>query len=60
VTSREMSVRDGIVLVPLVVLILGFALYPQIALFKGEPAVRQTVAPAQQAAAAAERAQVSP
>jgi NADH-quinone oxidoreductase subunit M len=60
VTSREMSVRDGIVLVPLVVLILGFALYPQIALFKGEPAVRRTVAPAQQAAAAAERAQVSP
>jgi NADH-quinone oxidoreductase subunit M len=60
VTSREMSVRDGIVLVPLVVLIIGFALYPQIALFKGERAVRQTIAPAQQAAAASERAQVTP
>ena len=60
VISREMSARDGLVLVPLVVLIIGFALYPQIALFKGERAVTRTIAPAQQAAAASERAQVTP
>jgi NADH-quinone oxidoreductase subunit M len=60
VVSREMSVRDGLVLVPLVVAILGFALYPQIALHKGERAVTRSIAPAQQAASATERAAVTP
>ena len=32
VMSREMSVRDGLVLVPLVAVIIAFALYPQLAL----------------------------
>ncbi|MDP9134308.1 MAG: NADH-quinone oxidoreductase subunit M, partial [Actinomycetota bacterium] len=40
VTSFEMSVRDGLVLVPLVVAVLAFAVYPQLALEAGEPAVR--------------------
>jgi NADH-quinone oxidoreductase subunit M len=60
VGSREMTVRDGLVLVPLVVVILGFSLYPQIALYKGERAVTRSIAPAQQAASASERAQVTP
>ena len=60
VTSREMTVADGIVLVPLVLAILGLALYPQLALKKGEGSVVRSVAPAQQAAAAAERAEVTP
>ena len=65
VTSRDMSLRDGFVLVPLVVLIIAFALYPQIALFKGQRAVTRTIAPAQAAAAAAnaratEQARVTP
>jgi NADH-quinone oxidoreductase subunit M len=62
VVSREMSVVDGLVLVPLVVAILAFALYPQIALHKGEASVTRAIQPVQQAqqAAAAERAQVGP
>jgi NADH-quinone oxidoreductase subunit M len=40
VTSFEMSVRDALVLVPLVLAILAFAVYPQRAIKAGEPAVR--------------------
>ena len=43
VTSFEMTFRDGLVLVPLVLAILAFALYPQLALDSGEAAVRSTV-----------------
>src|SRR5919206_730700 len=46
VASREMSVREGLVLAPLVAAILAFALYPQIALHKGERAVTQSIAAA--------------
>ena len=61
VTSREMTVADGVVLVPLVLAILGLALYPQLALKKGEGVGGpRRSAPAQQAAAAAERAEVTP
>jgi NADH-quinone oxidoreductase subunit M len=60
VASREMTVRDGVVLVPLVAAILAFALYPQIALKKGERAVTGSIAAAQQAASASERAEVTP
>jgi NADH-quinone oxidoreductase subunit M len=56
--SREMRVADGLVLVPLVLAILAFALYPQIALHKGEASVTRAVGPAQQAASAAEQARV--
>ena len=48
-------------LVPLVLVILALALYPQLALKKGEAVGRSaSVAPAQQAAAAAERAEATP
>jgi NADH-quinone oxidoreductase subunit M len=40
VTSTEMTLRDGLVLVPLVLAILAFAVYPQRALDAGEPAVK--------------------
>ncbi len=39
VESREMSFRDGLVLVPLVVLVLAIALYPQFALQRSEKTV---------------------
>src|SRR3954452_22070668 len=60
VTSREMSLRDGIVLVPLVLVILAFALYPQIALNKGERAVTRSIQAAQQAAGQSQQAEVRP
>jgi NADH-quinone oxidoreductase subunit M len=43
VSSVEMSFRDGLVLVPLVLAILAFALYPQLALDSGETAIKSTV-----------------
>jgi NADH-quinone oxidoreductase subunit M len=43
VSSFEISVRDGLVLVPLVLAILAFALYPQRALESGEEAIKSTV-----------------
>jgi NADH-quinone oxidoreductase subunit M len=56
VTSFEMRITDGLVIVPLVLAIVAFALYPQQALRDGQPAVRTAVraplaAEAQQAAA---------
>jgi NADH-quinone oxidoreductase subunit M len=49
VTSFEMSVRDGLVLVPLVLAIVAFALKPQAALDHAEPSVKRAVAPVLQA-----------
>jgi NADH-quinone oxidoreductase subunit M len=43
VQSREISVRDGAVLVPLVLVILFLALYPQLALHRSEPSVEGAV-----------------
>jgi NADH-quinone oxidoreductase subunit M len=40
VTSFEMSFRDALVIVPLVLAIVAFALYPQRAIDAGEPAVQ--------------------
>jgi NADH-quinone oxidoreductase subunit M len=40
VTSFEMSFRDALVIVPLVLAIIAFALYPQRAIDAGEPAVQ--------------------
>ena len=37
---RDLTLRDGLVLVPLVAAILAFALYPQLALEAGEEAVK--------------------
>jgi len=44
VGSREISLRDGLVLVPLVAVIVLFAVYPQLALHRSEGAVKTSVA----------------
>jgi len=44
--SRELAPRDALVLVPLVGVILAFALYPQFGLKRSERATRASVAPA--------------
>ena len=52
VESREMSIRDASVLVPLVLVIIGLALYPTLILQRGEASVQDkvgAVAPAQEA-----------
>jgi NADH-quinone oxidoreductase subunit M len=54
VTSRDIGLRDGLVLVPLVLAILAFALYPQAALVDSEPSVGATLNPPEQVAAAGE------
>jgi NADH-quinone oxidoreductase subunit M len=46
VKSRDITVRDGLVLVPLVAVILLLALYPQLALHRSESSVKHTVAAA--------------
>jgi NADH-quinone oxidoreductase subunit M len=43
VESREVTLADAVVLVPLVLLILAFALYPQAALEASEPSVKSVV-----------------
>jgi NADH-quinone oxidoreductase subunit M len=64
VTSFDMSLRDAAVLVPLVLAIVAFAVYPQRAIRDAEPTVRSVVAPVLQAAgvqpAGAQRAEVAP
>jgi len=47
VDSREISLLDSVVLVPLVAVILFLALYPQLALHRSERTVRVAVARAQ-------------
>jgi len=44
--SREVALGDAIVIVPLIVVIVAFALYPQGALQASEPAVKATIAEA--------------
>lgn len=46
VQSREITLRDGAVLVPLVAVILFFAVYPQLALRRSEASVKAALAPA--------------
>jgi NADH-quinone oxidoreductase subunit M len=48
--SREMSRSDALILVPLVAAILAIALYPQVALHKSEPSVKQSISGAAKAA----------
>jgi NADH-quinone oxidoreductase subunit M len=45
VTSVDISLRDGLVLVPLVLAILAFAFYPQQALTHSERDVRASLRP---------------
>jgi NADH-quinone oxidoreductase subunit M len=42
--SREISLRDGVVLAPLVLCIVALAFYPQLILKRTNPTVQQTVA----------------
>jgi NADH-quinone oxidoreductase subunit M len=51
VQSRELTIRDSAVLVPVVLVILFLALYPQFALHRSEGSVKETVFPAQAFAA---------
>jgi NADH-quinone oxidoreductase subunit M len=44
--SRELRAVDGLILVPLVIAIVAFALYPQVALHRSERAVKASVAAA--------------
>ena len=50
VTSFDIGLRDAAVLVPLVLAIVAFALYPQQALRDAEPTVKRVVGPSLQAA----------
>jgi NADH-quinone oxidoreductase subunit M len=43
ILSREISLRDGVVLVPLVLCILGLALYPQLILKRTDSSVQGTI-----------------
>jgi NADH-quinone oxidoreductase subunit M len=43
IESRELSLRDGLVLAPLVLCIVGLALYPQLILHRADPSVRKSV-----------------
>jgi NADH-quinone oxidoreductase subunit M len=47
VDSRDISIRDGAVLVPLIAVILFLALYPQFALHRSEGSVKTAVFEAQ-------------
>jgi NADH-quinone oxidoreductase subunit M len=49
VDSHEITIRDGLVLAPILVVIALLALYPQFALKRSEDSVKTAVAPAQQA-----------
>ncbi len=44
VASREISLRDGVVLAPLVLCIVALALYPQLILHRADPSVQKSVA----------------
>jgi NADH-quinone oxidoreductase subunit M len=57
VSSREMTLRDGAVLAPLLAAILLLSLYPQLALHRSEAAVKTAVAAAAHGSAPATLAQ---
>ena len=46
VESREISVADGLVLVPLVLVIVALSVYPQVALKRSQRSTQATIAPA--------------
>jgi NADH-quinone oxidoreductase subunit M len=60
VTSFDLRVRDGLVLVPLVVAVVAFALYPQQALTHSERSVKAAVQPMQRAGSSSATAEVAP
>jgi NADH-quinone oxidoreductase subunit M len=59
VESREISLRDSLVLVPLVVALIALSLYPQLALERSETSATEAVAQAR-AIAAGETAEATP
>jgi NADH-quinone oxidoreductase subunit M len=52
ISSREIGLRDGVVLVPLVLCIIGLALYPQLILKRTDQSVQERVAATQREAVA--------
>jgi NADH-quinone oxidoreductase subunit M len=50
VVSRELSLREGLVLVPLVAAIVALSVYPQLVLHRGEPDITKSVRAAGQLA----------
>ncbi len=56
VESREISLSDALILVPLVAAILAIAVYPQVALEKSEPTVKQSIRSAAEVAEPTETA----
>jgi len=59
VASREIVVAEGIAIVPIVLVILVLAFYPQFGLKRSEPSVRATIASAQAQATAGSAAKVA-
>lgn len=55
IESREMSLRDGLVLAPLVLCIIGLALYPQLILERTDRSASEAVAATQQSKELAKR-----
>jgi NADH-quinone oxidoreductase subunit M len=60
VVSRDISFREGFVLVPLVAAIVFFALYPQLALHRGEPSITRAVQAAGQTSGSAPQTASAP
>ena len=60
VASREVGLADGAVLVPIVLVILVLAFYPQFGLKRSQPSVRAAVAPAQVQAVGQAQAAAAP
>ncbi len=58
--SREITLRDGVVLVPLLAVIVFMALYPQLALHRSEGSVKVAVTPAQTDSSNAKTASIQP
>jgi NADH-quinone oxidoreductase subunit M len=54
--SREITLSDALILVPLVAAIIAMAVYPQVALHKSEPSVKQSISGAAQIAQPTETA----
>jgi NADH-quinone oxidoreductase subunit M len=59
VTSRELVVAEGVAIVPIVLVILVLAFYPQFGLKRSEPSVRATIAAAQLQAASGHSVKVA-
>ena len=53
IASREISLRDGLVLAPLVLCILGLALYPQLILHRTDKSVQARISAVQPASSTA-------